>query len=251
MVKKLIVGNWKMNPQSRDLACQLAKDIKRSSVKLRGAGIVICPPVVYLRDVMDAFGKGKTALGAQDIFWEESGAYTGEISASMLKDSGARFVIIGHSERRALGETDEMINKKIKTALKNNIVPIVCVGERERDSHGYYMAAVKRQTEHAFLGVPGTALKNIVVDYEPVWAVGNKDFETPIPHDAVEMAIFVRKTLADSYGAKKVGDLRVLYGGSVNAKNAGEFLREKEIAGLLVGRESLDAKKFMAIVNSI
>lgn len=231
------------------MARRLVKDIKRASAKIKLAEIVVCPPAIFLRDISDILGKGKISIGAQDIFWETNGAYTGEISGEMLKGSGVKFVIIGHSERRKLGETDEMVNKKVKAALKNNIVPIICVGERERDSHGYYMANVKKQIEHAFAGVPSTALKNIVVAYEPVWAVGNALFESATPETAVEMTIFIRKTLADSYGVKRVGDLRVLYGGSVNEKNAGVFLIEKEVAGLLVGRESLDAKKFTAIVS--
>lgn len=238
-----------MNPGSRDMTRRLAKDIKRASTKIKLAEIVVCPPSVFLHDVMDILGKGKISLGAQDIFWENSGAYTGEVSGEMLKNLGVKFAIIGHSERRKLGETDEMVNKKVKAALKNNIVPIICVGERERDSHGYYMATVKKQTEHAFSGVPGTALKNIIVAYEPVWAVGNASFESAAPETAVEMTIFIRKTLADNYGAKRVLNLRVLYGGSVNYKNAREFLIEKEVAGLLVGRESLDAKKFIAIAS--
>jgi triosephosphate isomerase len=250
MSKKLIVGNWKMNPSSREDARRLVKDIKKASAKSKGADIVVCPPSVYLRDAKEVLNKGKTSLGAQDMFWDSAGAYTGEISPLMLQDLGIKFVILGHSERRAQGETDEMVNKKVKAALKHRIVPIICVGEKERDPHGYYLATVKKQVEHAFFGVAGTAIKNCVIAYEPVWAVGNKDFETPSPHDAVEMTIFIRKILADRYGAKKVSDLRVLYGGSANPKNADSFLREKDIAGLLVGRESLDAKKFLAIAAS-
>ncbi|MFA5841484.1 MAG: triose-phosphate isomerase [Candidatus Paceibacterota bacterium] len=250
MSRKLIVGNWKMNPETRDQARRLMSDIKRASVKAKGADIVVCPPFTYLRDAKEILNRGKAALGAQDMFWEGMGAYTGEISPVMLRDLGVRFSIIGHSERRSLGETDEMVNKKVKAALKYKIVPIICVGEKERDTHGYYLATVKGQVEQAFSQVAGTMIKNCVIAYEPVWAVGNKDFESVTPHDAVEMSIFIRKTLADRYGAKKVSEIRVLYGGSVNAKNAGDFLNEKDIAGLLVGRESLDAKKFLAIAAS-
>ena len=248
--KKLIVGNWKMNPTSRDEARQLVKGIKRAAGKIKNAGMVICPPFVFLRDAKELLNGGRVSLGAQDIFWElNGGAHTGEISGVMLKELGVRFTLIGHSERRAIGETDEMVNKKIKAALKVGIVPIVCVGEKERDSHGYYMAAVKSQVEYGFAGVPGTALKNCIIAYEPIWALGNKDFETPAPETAVEMNIFIKKTLAETHGVRRAHDIRVLYGGSVNPKNAGDFLKEKDIAGLLVGRESLDAKKFLAIAS--
>lgn len=248
MQKKIIAGNWKMNPDSRDEARRLISEVKRSAGKAKKADIVICPPFTYLRDAKEILGQNKVLLGAQNMSSEPAGAYTGEISGAMLKDLGIKFVIIGHSERRRLGESDETVNKKVKAALKLGIVPIVCVGERERDSHGYYIATVKGQVEAAFAGVPSTMLKNCVVAYEPIWAVGNASFDSATPHDAVEMTIFIKKTLADSHGTKRAHDLRVLYGGSVNAKNAGEFLREKEVAGLLVGRESLDASKFLAIV---
>lgn len=238
-----------MHPSTEAEAKRLFADIKKGALKMKGADIVVCPSFVHLREAKQVLNKSRVALGAQDIFWEESGAYTGEISPSMLRDLGVKFAIIGHSERRALCETDEMVNRKIKTALKHKIVPVICVGERERDTHGYYLAAVKRQVEHAFVGIAGTMIKNTVIAYEPVWAVGNKNFETPTPHDAVEMTIFIRKTLADKYGAKKVSDIRIIYGGSANPKNAGDFLREKEITGLLVGRESLKVKDFLAIAT--
>lgn len=240
-----------MNPDSREDARSLIKEIKRKLGKIRKAELVVCPPFPYLGDVKEAIGQSKLALGAQDLFWEKEGAYTGAVSGAMLRELGARFVIIGHSERRALGETDAEVNKKVKAALRQKLVPVVCVGERERDTHGYYLAAVKRQVEHAFAQVPGTALKNCVIAYEPIWAVGNKDFETPTPEGAVEMNIFIKKTLADTHGARRAHDIRVIYGGSANPKNAPEFLKEKDIAGLLVGRESLHAQKFLAIAASI
>lgn len=247
MSKKLIVGNWKMNPSSGKEARLLVKEIKREVAKVRGVDIVVCPPFTYLRDVKEILGQNKILIGAQDMSWAPEGSYTGEISGAMLKGLGVKYVVVGHSERRKDGESDEMVNKKVKAALRMGIIPIVCVGERERDSHGYYIAAVKSQVEAAFVGVPSTMLKNCVIAYEPIWAVGNADFDAAMPHDAVEATIFIKKTLADTHGAKRAHDVRVLYGGSVNTKNADEFLREKEVAGLLIGRESLVAKKFSAI----
>ncbi len=236
-----------MNPTTRDEARRLSSDIKRGAVKIKNANIAVCPPFVFARDAMEIFDGGKILVCAQDIFWKESGAYTGEISGLMLKNLGVKLVLVGHSERRTLGETDDIVNKKVKSAIKLGLVPIICVGEKERDNHGYYLATVKKQIEHAFAGIPGTMLKNTVVAYEPIWAVGNVEFKTATPHDAVEMAIFIKKVLADRYGAERAHDIRILYGGSSNPQNAGGFLAEKEIAGLLIGRESLDAKKFLAI----
>lgn len=237
-----------MNPDSIEGAKLVAREIKRGAGKIK-SDIVLCPPVVYVKEIKDLLGRGKISLGAQDVSGEQNGAHTGEVSASMFKNIGVGFAIIGHSERRALGETDETVNKKIKMAIKSKLIPIVCVGEKERDSHGYYLAFVKKQIEDAFAGIAGTIVSNIIVAYEPIWAVGNKDFQTATPHDAVEMALFIKKTLADRYGAKRASLLRVIYGGSINSKNAGEFLVEREIAGLLVGRESLSPKQFLDIAS--
>ena len=234
-----------MNPETRDEARKIFQELRRSSIQLKKADIVVCPPFIFLHGAREWMGKGKLLLGGQDIFWETNGAYTGEISGPMLRNAGVKFCIVGHSERRAIGETDDMINKKTKSALKAGIVPVICVGEKERDNHGYYLAAIKKQVEHAFAGISGSALKNCIVAYEPVWAVGNKNMAIPEPRDVVEMSIFIKRTLADSHGPKRVKDLRVIYGGSANERNAAGFLKENEIAGLLVGRESLNVKKFL------
>ena len=167
----------------------------------------------------------------------------------MLKNNGVSFVIIGHSERRTLGESDEVVKKKLRGALKGGLIPILCVGEKERDTHGYYLATVKRQLEGAFFGISGNVAAKVIIAYEPVWAVGNKNFSSANPSEALEMAIFIRKTLADFYGSKRGSSFAVLYGGSVTKETASDYLVHDAVDGLLVGRESLKASSFSEIVN--
>lgn len=207
----------------------------------KGAEVVVCPSFPYLA----AFsGKAGFKLGAQDVFWENlrsGGAYTGEISAAMLKDFGAEYVIVGHSERRALGETDYIVNKKLKTALSAGLKVILCVGEaKEVRKRGFAAARgfVRNELRARLSGVKKKFLKNIAVAYEPIWAIGTGLADKP--KDAAEVAGFIKKLLP----------VRVLYGGSVSSKNAEKFLAQKEIDGALVGGASLDPKEFKKIVEA-
>lgn len=206
----------------------------------KDAETVICPPFPYLAD----FNKRNFRLGAQDVFWENlrsGGTYTGEISAAMLKDFGAEYVIIGHSERRALGETDEIVNKKLKTALAAGLKVIFCVGEPKdvrRKGEGASRQYVRNELRAGLSGVKKSFLKHIFVAYEPIWAIGTGIADKP--EDAVNMAIFIKKLLP----------VRILYGGSVNSKNAGRFLKRKEIDGALVGAASLNPKEFKKIAEA-
>lgn len=248
-MSKIIIGNWKMNPLTSKEAVGIVKELKKASLRLKNTQVVVCPPAVFLKDIQSELKKTKFSLGVQNIFWENDGAYTGELSAKMAKGFGASYVIVGHSERRALGETDEQVNLKVKNALKNGLSVVLCVGEKERDKHGYYLGFVKDQVEKALNKVSGTSLKNIVIAYEPVWAIG-KDAESPAkPEDLFEMIIYIRKMISDTYGKKGVESIKIIYGGSVNSKNAESFLKEGDAQGLLVGRDSLKANKFLEIVG--
>ena len=248
MAKKLIVGNWKMNPQSQKEAEVLFKSISTSIEGVKNTEVAICAPFTFLPIIYRLHNK-KIALGAQDVFFEPKGAYTGEVSLSMLTDLNVRYVIVGHSERRSHGETNEDINKKVSTLLKSNVTPILCVGESARGQDGAYLSVVKDQLISGTSGIPKNKIKGLVIAYEPVWALSS----TPGRHDATahdfeEMKIYIRKNLTDMFGQSVAASVRILYGGSVNKNNAREFL-EKGADGLLPGKASLTPKEFYSIIQ--
>ncbi len=249
-MKKLIVANWKMNPESASEAVSLARGIEKGISK-SGNEVVIAPPFPFLSVVKKVLKRAK--LGAQDDFWEEKGPRTGEVSPAMLKNLGVKYVIIGHSERRWLGETDEIINKKIKATLKAKLKPILCVGEHlETRKNGLAAAKgfVKAQLKKDLKGLPATSYKlqatRLIVAYEPIWAIStNKNALPDKPEDSLKMIQFIKSQLpATKY------QIPVLYGGSVTSKNAKSFLQYKEIDGALVGGASLKAEEFNRIVKS-
>lgn len=242
---KLIIANWKMRVDLAK-ALKLAGSVihfiedKRLAVKL-----VLCPSFTEIEEVGKLLGQSGVELGAQDMFWEQKGAFTGEVSPEMLKEIGVKYVILGHSERRALGETDAEINKKIKAALKAELVPILCVGETlvERRA-GKEKRVLARQLKIDLEGVAG--FKQIIVAYEPVWAIGTGVPESPA--EAVKMHAHIRKVLKSLYKKAERG-IAIIYGGSVTAKNIGGFMRHEEIEGALVGGASTKAVEFKQILK--
>ena len=244
---KIIIGNWKMNPLTIKEAEKLFNDIKKSVSYVRKTTIVICPPLLYLEKLKKI--SRKINLGAQDAFWGDVGAFTGEVSAEMLYNAGIKYVILGHSERRTLGETNELVNKKIKGSLSAGLTPVLCVGESMRDENHSYFNLVKTQLEECLNGVKKTFASKIIIAYEPIWAISstlNRHDATSV--DSREMAIFIRKVLYDKFGAE-ASRIRIIYGGSVNEKDALDFLNNGGVDGLLSGRASLNAKKFAEIIN--
>ncbi|KKQ46535.1 MAG: Triosephosphate isomerase [Candidatus Yanofskybacteria bacterium GW2011_GWC2_37_9] len=244
---KIIIGNWKMNPLTIKEAEKSFEDIKKSVSYVRKTTIVICPPLLYLEKLKKI--SRKINLGAQNVFWGDVGAFTGEVSAEMLYNAGIKYVILGHSERRTLGETNELVNKKIKGSLSAGLTPVLCVGESMRDENHSYFNLVKTQLEECLNGVKKTFASKIIIAYEPIWAISS----TLNRHDATsadsrEMAIFIRKVLYDKFGAE-ASRIRIIYGGSVNEKDALDFLNNGGVDGLLSGRASLNAKKFAEIIN--
>jgi triosephosphate isomerase len=249
---KIIIANWKMNPTSEKEAEALFAEIVKKN-KFPKTEVVFCPPYVYLKKISHLLKTKKyklePLLGAQNLFYEERGAFTGEISASMLADLGVKYVLVGHSERRQLGESNQEVNKKVKAALFFGLRPIVCVGESERDPEHGYFAVVKNQIEECLEGLKKEFLPKIIIAYEPIWAIsttaGRKD---ATPADSREMVIFIKKTLADKFG-RKTKIPRILYGGSVDPKNSGEFLSAGGVDGALVGGASLHPEKFLKILE--
>ena len=244
----LIIANWKMNPASFVEAENLLKVIKSGIKKSDDIKIVICPPAVYLSKIKP---DPSFDLGIQNIFWEDKGAYTGEISAPMAKKLGASRAIIGHSERRIyLGETDEMINKKIKSALKNNLKPILCVGETlEEKNQDKTSEVISSQLESALENISKFQILNsrFHLAYEPIWAIGTG--EIPSTNEVMSAALLIRKVITNLYDRQTADNLSILYGGSVTSKNASDFIDSAGMDGLLVGGASLNASEFLKIVN--
>jgi len=249
MRKKLIAGNWKMHMttvETGDLIEEIIENIK----DVDGVDVVVAPPFTALEAARETIGSANIGLSAQNIFWEEKGAFTGEISAPMLLDTGCEWVIIGHSERRQyFGETDETVNKKIKTAISAGLKPIVCVGEtlEERESDKTD-SVIETQLAGGLSGIPEESLGDMVIAYEPVWAIGTG--KTASPAQAEEVHSFIRKWISDHYSAATADKMRILYGGSVKPDNAAELMSQPDIDGALVGGASLKAGDFSAIIRA-
>lgn len=239
MRKKIIAGNWKMNKTPKeaiDLVNQLKDKVNTSDVD-----VVFCVPFVDLIPVLDAVKGTNIAVGAQNMYYEESGAYTGEISPNMLTEIGIKYVIIGHSERRAyFAETDETVNKKVLKAIEHNLIPIICVGETlEQREQGITIDLVRLQTKIALKDVPSDKAKDIVIAYEPIWAIGTG--KTATSEQAQEVCKAIRQVVSEIYDNSVSESLRVQYGGSVNGSNAKELFNMGDIDGGLVGGASLKA----------
>ena len=247
--KKLIAGNWKMNKTPAD-AVALAREIVLSLGTQSSVEVVICPPFTALDAASKAVDGSIVKLGAQNMHHEASGAFTGEVSAPMLRALFATHVILGHSERRTLfGETDEFVNKKVLAALKNQLRPILCVGETlaEREA-GSTLKVVQAQLERGLEGVSKELAPSVVVAYEPVWAIGTGKVATT--EQAQEVHGFIRGLLAKLYGDAAAQRIRILYGGSMKPANAPELLAQKDIDGGLIGGASLEARSFMELIRA-
>jgi triosephosphate isomerase len=250
MGKKFIAGNWKLNPVDTGKTLELSRQLRARLAPFTKTKVAVCPPYVTIAAVKDIFKETRVEIGGQNLYWEDSGAYTGEISAPMLKSAGCSYVIIGHSERRQyFGETNETVHSKIKAALKHDLRPIVCVGEtlEERDS-GVLKDVVREQVTTALRGMDEEILGDLVIAYEPVWAIGTG--RTATPEQAQEMHQFIRGLLAEAINEAFSATTIILYGGSVKPENSAELLQQSDIDGALVGGASLDADSFAAIVKS-
>jgi triosephosphate isomerase len=250
MRRKFIAGNWKMN-LDRKAAVALAEAVAREAEKFTEVDLAVCPPCCYLDAVGQAIKGSRLALGAQNVYNEPNGAFTGEISASMLCDLGVRYVILGHSERRHIfGETDAEINKKVHFALHAGLQPILCVGEllSEREA-GRTMDVIRTQFEGSLAGVTADQIRKIVIAYEPVWAIGTGKVATP--QQAEEVHVALRKLIAERYNTEIAQCIPIQYGGSVKPDNACELLCLPDIDGALVGGASLKVDQFIGIVAGV
>jgi len=250
MRRPFIAGNWKMN-LDRAAAVALAQEIARQAEPLDHVDLAVIPPSVYIETVARVLAGSKVAWGAQNVYHQANGAFTGEISVSMLQDLGCRYVILGHSERRhILGETDQEVSKKVHATLKAGITPIVCLGELlpEREA-GKTLDVIQRQVEGSLAGVSADQMVRIVIAYEPVWAIGTGKVATPEQAEEVHLAL--RKTLQTRYNTEVSAAVQIQYGGSVKPENARDLLAQPDIDGALVGGASLKTDQFMGIVAGV
>jgi triosephosphate isomerase len=243
---KYIIGNWKMFPKTKGEAQEIIRGVAKAAGATKKTKIVICPPSPYLGMFLSK-KRPKLSFGAQNAYFEEDGAHTGEISPAMLASLGASHVILGHSERRAMGETSEVVAKKAILAAKHGLTVVLCVGEKTRDQEASYFREIEEQLSASLSGFPKAKSSQLIIAYEPIWAIGKEAVRAATPRDTVEMVILIRKTLVKFLGRSAGFRVPVLYGGSVDEKNSGSYLREGKADGLLIGRVSLDPEKFTAI----
>jgi triosephosphate isomerase len=248
--KRLVVGNWKMYVESPREAEQFAKSLRKKARAFVGAEAWLAPSLPHLVPVAQALAGSSIKAGAQTISIHEGGAHTGEVSASQLKQAGASFVIVGHSERRAAGDSDEAVHAQLNAALGAGLVAILCVGETEREPDGSHWAQVANEISRALAGA--VPIKNrLVVAYEPVWAIGKSGAEAIGGEDLEEAAIFIRKILSECLGREAARQVPILYGGSVEPANARALIEQGGINGFLVGRASADVDSFIEILKAV
>ncbi|MFH0856023.1 MAG: triose-phosphate isomerase [Candidatus Omnitrophota bacterium] len=250
MRKTIIAGNWKMYKTIKE-AIELSNGLKRELFKLdsQGVDVVLCPPFTALSEVYEVISESGIMLGGQDLYWLDEGAFTGEVSAKMLKEAGCSFVVIGHSERRQFfGETNESVNKKIKAALANSLTPVLCVGETlsEREAQETF-SVLEDHLRNGLTGIAKEDVLRMVIAYEPVWAIGTGKTATPI--QAQEAHKYIRDLIGKLYDKEASSQIRLQYGGSVKPENIAELMKQPDVDGALVGGASLQVASFTDIVK--
>jgi len=245
----LVIGNWKLNPTTSAAAKTLFLAVRKKLKKDSGVMVAVAPPFPFIPDLTRLSPSGRLPVAAQDVFYEDAGAFTGEVSPTMLASFGVSYVIIGHSERRALGETDEQVNKKIQAVLKRKMTPVVCIGERERDSQGNFYGFIEAQLRALANGLTSRQMAQVVIAYEPIWAIGTG--KTATPDDVKEMQLFITTVLTKLYDRPTGKRVRIIYGGSVKPDNAAALHSGGGMNGFLVGGASLVADDFIKIISSV
>lgn len=252
MNKKLIVANWKMNPGTVYEAKDIITEINKKSKSFGDVRLVVCPPFIFLNEVSKIISKSKNIiLGAQDVFIGQGVSHTGEVGVELLKKAGVKYVLVGHSERRITLDSDEIVKEKMIGSLKDGLKVILCVGEKERNEHGDHYNEVRKQIEHAITKLPKKLIKNLVIAYEPVWAIGRPENEAIKPDQLHEITIFIKRLISDILGTKEITKVKILYGGSITKNNAKEIFEKGNVDGLLVGRESLKVENFLELIKEI
>lgn len=249
MSKNIVIANWKMNPEKSLQATKLYQATFKKAGKFKKTEIVVAPPNIYFPQ---NFKKNKNLkLGAQDAFFGVTGSSTGEVSSLMLKNLGVTHVILGHSERRALGEGNDLISKKLTAVLKESMTPILCIGERERDPGAQYLTFLIEQLKSALSNRSKKDMGTIIIAYEPVWAIGKTAVDAMDAHKLHVMTIFIQKVITGMYGREVAAAMKIIYGGSVEGSNAFNLLHNGNVSGFLVGHASLDAEEFGEILSAV
>ena len=243
----MVVANWKMNPPTWREAKKLFEMTKKAAEGAPDVLVVVAPPSMYLLPLSALYKGKRLQFAAQHIYPGDVGAFTGEVSLAQVKDARARYCLVGHAERREMGETNEDTSQKVSAALTYGLTPILCIGERRRSASGEHFTFIKEQIRAGFSLIDGAKISKTIVAYEPVWAIGG---EKPItPRDMHEMTIFIRKTIMELKGEGGM-NVKILYGGSANEENTPLMLRGNGVDGLLVGHVSVDAVRFAALIKS-
>ncbi|MFA6269697.1 MAG: triose-phosphate isomerase [Candidatus Paceibacterota bacterium] len=249
--RNLIVANWKMNPSTFLEAKKVFDSVRLGAKGIKNTDIVICPPFPYIYPFVKLNSPKNIFFGAQNISSELKGSFTGEVSSEMIKTLPAKYVILGHSERRTMGETNELVKKKMQIAFDTDLTPVLCIGEKERDKNGNYLEFIKNQIKECLTGLQKKNLVGIIVAYEPIWAIGKSYKESMSPTDIHETVLFIKKVLSELFGSDIAGGSKILYGGSVEAGNVAEIVRLGNVDGLLVGHASLVPSEFSAILKAV
>lgn len=252
MSNKLIVANWKMNPDTVDKAQKIAGEIKKYSKTFKNSDVVVCPPFVFLNEVSEIIKTSKkVSLGAQDVSAGSSGSHTGEIGTDLLKKSGVKYIIVGHSDLRSNLDTNEIVKEKMLESLKAGFKVVLCVGEKERNEHGDHYHEIKKEIEDAITKLPRKFSNKLIIAYEPIWAIGKSEKDAINPEQLHEITIFIKRLISDILGPKEVSKIKILYGGSVTKNNFKEIIGKGNVDGLLIGRESLKTDNFVELLQEI
>lgn len=238
-----------MNPKTWDEAKSIGSKTRFATKNLRNVDVVTCPPHVFIHALDSKVKISSFHIGAQTCSYEEEGPHTGEVSAKMLASMGVEYVIVGHSEERTAGDTNEKVNRRMKRVIESGMTAIVCIGEKTRDENGAHLDFLKNQIKETFLDIGRDLAKKIIIAYEPVWAIGAK--ESMVPEQVYEMSIFIRKVMSDIFDQETGMKIKILYGGSVNFRNAGEIIKLGKVDGLLVGRESVNMPGFRELLKAV
>ena len=247
-MKSIVVANWKMHPATFKEAKQLFEATRKAAEKTKDVSVVVAPHSIFLRDIVKLYKGRRILFAMQDANPETVGAFTGEVSLLQGKDAKASHVIVAHAERRAMGETNDGARRKVGAALLNKMTPVLCIGEATRDGTGEHFNLIKEQLRIALADVPAQKVSQVIIAYEPVWAIGaTRPMEA---RDMHEMAIFIRKTIVGTHGAEGL-KMKILYGGSIDETNAAGMLRDGDVGGFLVGRASVEPTRFAALIHSL
>ncbi len=250
MANKILIANWKMNPKTALEGRRIITEVQKGVKKLQNLDVYVCPPSIFLPE-LSKVAKPPIKLGVQNVFHEKNGAFTGETSPAMVKNYKTELTILGHSERRALGETDEHIARKARHALDEKLKVALCIGELSRTDEGDYLTFVRRELETVLAVLKKSDLKNFIIAYEPVWAIGKGAGDALSPQALYETVLFIRKILIETFGRTLATKVPILYGASVKMENAEELIKNGGVNGLLVGSASLDPKQCISIATLI